>query len=38
MLSGLGVVLQTERPQVGFPVGAQAWVGGWAPHWGAGER
>ena len=37
-LSGLGVVLQTERSRVRFPVRAHAWVAGSVPDWGAYER
>ena len=37
-LSGSGVVLQSERSLVRFPVGACAWVVGSAPDWGVYER
>ena len=33
-LSGLGAILYTRMSWVQFPVRAQAWVSGQAPHWG----
>ena len=36
-LSGLGIIVQTERLLVQFLVGVHAWVVGWAPGWGADQ-
>ena len=37
-LSWLGVVPQTERPPVQFPVMVHSWITGLVPSWGAYER
>ena len=33
-LSGLGIILQSERLPVPFPVRAHAWIAGQVPIWG----